>query len=43
MGYREIGAVLGIPEGTAMSHVYRTRQLLRKRLATGAMGLVKGS
>ncbi|MCZ6688927.1 MAG: sigma-70 family RNA polymerase sigma factor [Planctomycetota bacterium] len=41
--YRQIGAVLGIPEGTAMSHVHRARQLLRKRLATGSVGLVEGS
>ena len=30
--YKEIGAVLGIPEGTAMSHVHRSRQALRRRL-----------
>ncbi len=33
MSYREISQVLGIPEGTAMSHVHRTRQALRERLA----------
>jgi RNA polymerase sigma-70 factor (ECF subfamily) len=31
--YTEISALLGIPEGTAMSHVHRTRQYLRERLA----------
>ncbi len=33
MSYREISKILGIPEGTAMSHVHRTRQALRERLA----------
>ncbi len=33
MSYREISEILGIPEGTAMSHVHRTRQALRERLA----------
>ncbi len=32
MEYSEISAVLSIPEGTAMSHVHRTRRLLRERL-----------
>src|SRR5690606_15111342 len=31
--YAEIARLLEIPEGTAMSHVHRTRQLLRERLA----------
>jgi RNA polymerase sigma-70 factor (ECF subfamily) len=31
--YREIAAVLGIPEGTAMSHVHRARTALRKQLS----------
>ncbi len=31
--YREIAAVLEIPEGTAMSHVHRAREALRGRLA----------
>lgn len=31
--YAEISRVLGIPEGTAMSHVHRTRKALRDRLA----------
>lgn len=30
--YREISEALDIPEGTAMSHVHRTRNLLRQRL-----------
>ena len=30
--YREIAEVLDIPEGTAMSHVHRSRQVLRDRL-----------
>lgn len=32
--YSQISALLGIPEGTAMSHVHRTRQFLRQRLAS---------
>jgi RNA polymerase sigma-70 factor (ECF subfamily) len=32
MSYREIAQLLDIPEGTAMSHVHRTRQLMRDRL-----------
>ncbi len=32
MPYQEIGAALGIPEGTAMSHVHRSRQALRAKL-----------
>ena len=30
--YAQIGRVLGIPEGTAMSHVHRARRALRERL-----------
>jgi RNA polymerase sigma-70 factor (ECF subfamily) len=33
LDYAEISAVLGIPEGTAMSHVHRTRIHLRARLS----------
>lgn len=33
--YAEIAAVLGIPEGTAMSHVHRTRRFLREKLGSG--------
>ncbi|MCO6435993.1 MAG: RNA polymerase sigma factor [Phycisphaerae bacterium] len=32
MPYGRIAELLEIPEGTAMSHVHRTRQILRKRL-----------
>jgi RNA polymerase sigma-70 factor (ECF subfamily) len=32
--YREISALLGMPEGTAMSHVHRARQEMRRRLTT---------
>lgn len=32
MSYAEISGALGIPEGTAMSHVHRSRQALRARL-----------
>lgn len=32
LSYAEISELLGIPAGTAMSHVHRSRQLLRKRL-----------
>jgi RNA polymerase sigma-70 factor (ECF subfamily) len=34
--YREISALLGIPEGTAMSHVHRARQFLRQQLSADA-------
>ena len=34
--YREISAVLGVPEGTAMSHVHRARRALRQRLGAEA-------
>lgn len=34
MSYREISAALDIPEGTAMSHVHRSRKALRERLAS---------
>lgn len=30
LAYSEIAAIMAIPEGTAMSHVHRTRQLLRE-------------
>lgn len=33
--YSEISALLGIPEGTAMSHVHRARAYLRDRLSGG--------
>jgi RNA polymerase sigma-70 factor (ECF subfamily) len=33
MPYARISELLQIPEGTAMSHVHRTRQFLRERLA----------
>lgn len=39
--YSEIADVLGIPEGTAMSHVHRTRQFLRERLAHRAVGFTE--
>ena len=34
LSHREIGRILDIPEGTAMSHVHRARAALRRRLAT---------
>lgn len=33
LSYAEISELLDIPQGTAMSHVHRSRQLLRRRLA----------
>ncbi|MEM7305479.1 MAG: RNA polymerase sigma factor [Planctomycetota bacterium] len=36
LDYREIAAILGVPEGTAMSHVHRSRQALRQRLEADA-------
>lgn len=38
MSYREIAAVLAIPEGTAMSHVHRARHAMRKRLSNPPRG-----
>lgn len=32
--YQEIALILEIPEGTAMSHVHRTKKFLRERLCT---------
>ncbi|MBL8758816.1 MAG: sigma-70 family RNA polymerase sigma factor [Phycisphaerae bacterium] len=37
MTYAAIAAALGIPEGTAMSHVHRARQTLRRVLAGSAL------
>lgn len=34
LSYDSISQILGIPEGTAMSHVHRSRQRLRQRLAS---------
>ena len=34
--YRDISQILGIPEGTAMSHVHRSRHTLRAKLSTSA-------
>lgn len=34
--YSQISSLLSIPEGTAMSHVHRTRKFLRERLASPA-------
>jgi RNA polymerase sigma-70 factor, ECF subfamily len=33
LSYQEIGAALSIPEGTAMSHVFRARRALSERLS----------
>lgn len=33
LNYKDIAAALGLPEGTAMSHVHRSRQTLRTLLA----------
>lgn len=43
--YSEIAALLGIPEGTAMSHVHRSRKRLRRCLAQTGPGAsrAKGS
>ncbi len=37
MSYEEIGDLLDIPKGTAMSHVHRTRTRLREVLSAGAI------
>lgn len=34
LSYAEIAEILEIPQGTAMSHVHRSRQILRKRLTS---------
>lgn len=38
MTYQQIAEALGIPEGTAMSHVHRSRQQLRKVLSARDAG-----
>lgn len=38
LDYREISGVLGIPEGTAMSHVFRARETLRRALTDETSG-----
>lgn len=38
LNYDEIGELLGVPPGTAMSYVHRSRQTLRKQLAHFAAG-----
>jgi RNA polymerase sigma-70 factor (ECF subfamily) len=38
MEYEEIGRVFDIPQGTAMSHVHRSRMRLRERLMRAASG-----
>lgn len=38
MPYNEIAAVLGIPEGTAMSHVHRARAAMRLALTEPSQG-----
>lgn len=42
MSYAEISTALGIPEGTAMSHVHRSRQHLRARLVEADEGSAGG-
>ena len=38
LSYVEIARTLGIPEGTAMSHVHRARKAMRERLGQGRTG-----
>ncbi len=38
--YHEIAQALGIPEGTAMSHVHRARGMMRKLLGEGPAGVL---
>lgn len=38
MEYREIAELMGVPEGTAMSHVHRARKLMRQALYGPTMG-----
>ena len=37
MPYREIAETLGIPQGTAMSHVHRARRALGERLCPATL------
>lgn len=41
--YREIAAALDLPEGTAMSHVHRSRQALRSMLCDRAHAAMRGT
>ncbi len=43
LDYREIGEVLGIPEGTAMSHVHRARSRMRRTLTDKGPGRAAAS
>lgn len=43
LSYAEIAETLQIPEGTAMSHVHRAKQLLRERLKGRQGGALTGS
>ncbi|MEM6689845.1 MAG: RNA polymerase sigma factor [Planctomycetota bacterium] len=38
LGYDEISEIVGVPEGTAMSHVHRARTSMRKQLQTDPSG-----
>jgi len=38
LAYAEIADVLGVPEGTAMSHVHRSRREMRRQLSGVAVG-----
>jgi RNA polymerase sigma-70 factor (ECF subfamily) len=38
LSYKQISEALGIPEGTAMSHVHRSRQALRTKLGDAGSG-----
>jgi RNA polymerase sigma-70 factor (ECF subfamily) len=38
MSYQQISAALGVPEGTAMSHVFRARKSLAARVTSNAGG-----
>lgn len=42
LSYREISAILEMPEGTAMSHVHRARRTLRDALESGEAGRAPG-
>ena len=37
LSYKEIGQVLDIPEGTAMSHVFRCRRTMLEKLSSAGL------
>lgn len=42
LSYRDIASLLGIPEGTAMSHVHRSRSAMRSMLSNPSLATAPG-